>query len=131
MKYFTPSEFQHSITATAHNIDNTIPADALQAITALVRHILDPLRDAWGRPITITSGYRCPRLNRIVGGAPASLHLTGCAADITTGDPTLNRHLYQLIQDLHLPYFELIGKKYNFRWIHISYNPHRPQRNPA
>lgn len=52
-------------------------------------------------------------------------------AGLTTSNMIDNRRLYQLVQDLNLPYFELIGKKYDFRWLHISYNPERAKRNPS
>ena len=70
-------------------------------------------------------------MNRLVGGVATSTHMQGMAADISTGNMIDNRRLYQLAQDLNLPYFELIGKKYGFGWLHISYDPTRTKRNPA
>ena len=131
MKYFTFGEFERSDTATRHAIDNTIPEAAKRNIAALVDNVLDPLREAWGRPIKVTSGYRCPQLNRMVNGVATSMHMTGHAADISTGNPVDNRKLYQRVQDLKLPYFELIGKKYGFKWLHISFAPERERRQPA
>lgn len=128
MKYFTFTEFERSATAYRHGIDNALPEAAKKNVAALVDTVLDPLREAWGKSITVTSGYRCPALNKAVGGVPTSMHLTGHAADITTGNEVDNRKLYQLAQDLRLPYFELIGKKYGFKWLHISYDPSRQQR---
>ena len=128
MKYFSFNEFERSDTATRYAIDNAIPDKAKANIAALVDKVLDPLREAWGKPITVTSGYRCPELNKAVKGVATSMHLTGHAADITTGNTVDNRRLYQLALDMKLPFFELIGKKYDFRWLHISYNPGRPQR---
>lgn len=131
MKYFTFGEFERSDTATRYAIDNAIPEAAKRNIAALVDKVLDPLREAWGKPITVTSGYRCPQINRMVKGVATSMHLTGQAADITTGNMIDNRKLYQLAQDLKLPYFELIGKKYGFGWLHISYAPERGRRVPS
>lgn len=131
MRYFTFTEFERSATAYRLAIDNPIPEWAKRNIAELVDGVLDPLREAWGRPLTVTSGYRCPELNRAVGGVATSMHTSGRAADITTGNAVDNRRLYQLVQDLKLPYFELIGKKYDFKWLHISFNPSRGQRNPA
>lgn len=128
MKYFSFQEFEHSATATRHAIDNAIPDELKNNVAALVDNILDPLREAWGKPITVTSGYRCPQLNKAVGGVATSMHLQGRAADISTGNEVDNRRLYQLILDLRLPYFELLGRKYDFKWIHISYDPTRGQR---
>ncbi len=123
MKYFSHDEFKRSDTAALRGIDNTIPADARQNIERLVNDILDPLRQAWGKPLIVTSGYRCPALNKAVGGSATSHHMRGMAADITAGDSVSNRRLYQLAQQLKLPYTQLIGAKYRFGWLHIGYNP--------
>lgn len=131
MKYFSFTEFERSETAYRHGIDNRLPDNYKNNVAALVDNVLDPLREAWGRPLTVTSGYRCAELNKVVGGVPTSMHLTGHAADITTGNAVDNRRLYQLAQSLNLPYFELIGKKYDFRWLHISHAPDRTKRTPA
>ena len=112
MKYFTFNEFERSETAYRYGIGNDIT-------------------DTEGQHDTVTSGYRCPQLNKAVGGVPTSMHLTGHAADISAGNSVDNRKLYQLAQNLKLPYFELIGKKYDFKWLHISYNPERTKRNPS
>ena len=114
MKFFSFQEFERSDTAYKHGIDNTAPESARKNIAALVDKVLDPLREAWGKPITVTSGYRCSEVNRLVGGVATSTHMQGRAADISTGNMIDNRRLYQLAQDLNLPYFELIGKKYGF-----------------
>ena len=60
MKYFSLSEFSHSDTAVSLGIDNTIPKEAAKNIEHLVVCVLDPIRECWGLPIRITSGYRCP-----------------------------------------------------------------------
>ncbi len=131
MKYFSITELIHSDTADRLGIANILPIRQRRALIALADNVLDPLREAWGRPIIVNSGYRCPELNKAVGGVPTSMHLTGNAADITTGNPTDNRRLYQLAIDLRLPFFELIGRKYDFRWLHISHAPDRTPRKPA
>ncbi len=131
MIYFTLAELTASVTARARGIDNTPPEDARHNLVSLTEHILDPLRRAWGKPVIVNSGYRCPALNRAVGGVAGSSHLYGRAADITTGNSVDNRRLYQLVIDMKLPFFELIGKKYDFQWLHISYNPQRTQRQPC
>lgn len=131
MKHFSLHEFVRSETARAKGIDNTPTKEAEANIKALVDNVLDPLREAWGGPITVTSGYRCPELNKAVGGVSTSMHTQGRAADITTGNTLNNRRLYQLVQNLMLPFFELIGNKYDFKWLHISYAPARERRNPS
>lgn len=122
MKYFSFEEFSRSDTARKRGIDNSIPPHVRPAIEALVENVLDPLREAWGRPLTITSGYRCEALNKAVGGSKSSHHMRGMAADISTGDRTLNQKLYQLVVRLNLPFTQLIDEK-NFAWVHISYDP--------
>ena len=125
MKYFTIKELTRSETARCLGIDNTPPASAVKALHALVDNVLDPLREAWGGPIHVNSGYRCPELNKAVGGTPTSQHQRGEAADITVGSRTANRRLLALIKRLNLPYDQLIDEK-GGRWIHVS---HRPGRN--
>lgn len=122
MKYFTIEELIRSATASARGIDNTPPTVAAVALRALTDNVLDPLREAWGRPITVSSGYRCPALNAAVGGARNSHHIRGMAADITTGNTTDNRRLFQLVLDLGLPFTQLIDER-GFAWVHISYDP--------
>ena len=127
MKNFTITELSASATATRMRIQN-IPAPAhITALTALVNNVLDPLRDAWGAPIRVTSGYRSPALNRAVGGTPTSQHLRGEAADITAGSPEANRQLFKLAIRLQLPFDQLIDEK-DYSWIHVSYSP-RHRRN--
>ena len=119
MKYFSFQEFERSETAYRHGIDNTLPDKLKGNVAVLVDKVLDPLREAWGKPISVTSGYRCPELNRIVGGSKTSHHMRGMAADITTGNRVENRRLFQLIMDLKLPFTQLIDEK-NFSWVHVS-----------
>ncbi|MDE6497934.1 MAG: peptidase M15 [Muribaculaceae bacterium] len=122
MQYFTFTEFERSATATRHAIDNTMPEAARRNVARLVDTVLDPLRRAWGRSITVTSGYRCPELNKAVGGSKNSHHLQGMAADITTGNRADNRRLFQLVLDLGLPFSQLIDEN-NFSWVHVSLDP--------
>lgn len=122
MKYFTMSELTSSHTARRKGIDNTPNAAQRAALTALVANILDPLREAYGKPIVVTSGFRCPRLNRAVGGVAKSQHMKGEAADIRTlsDRPSDNKKLFDLIIKLGLPYDQCIDE-YGYNWIHVSY----------
>lgn len=124
MKHFSLRELTRSATAQRLGIDNTPPAEAVKALHDLCDQILDPLREAWGAPIIVTSGYRCPRLNAAVGGARRSQHTLGQAADIRTLSDTRedNRRLHDLIIKLHLPFDQLIDE-YGCDWIHVSYRP--------
>ena len=120
MKYFTIKELTRSETARRLGINNTPPASAIEALHALVDNVLDPLREAWGGPIRVNSGYRCPELNKAVGGTPGSQHQRGEAADITVGSRSGNRRLLALIKRLGLPVDQCIDEK-SCRWIHVSH----------
>lgn len=122
MRYFTFQEFERSETAARHAIDNSIPDELKNNVAALVDNVLDPLREAWGHPLTVTSGYRCPELNKRVGGSATSHHMRGMAADITTGNAVDNHRLFQMVLDMGLPFTQLIDE-HNFAWVHISYDP--------
>ena len=122
MKYFTMQELTASPTAKRKGIDNTPTPEVTANLTALVANVLDPLREAFGKPIVVTSGYRCQKLNRAVGGASRSQHITGEAADIRTLSDRAweNRQLFELIQKLNLPYDQLIDE-YDYDWVHVSF----------
>lgn len=127
MKYFTFDELSRSETAERLKIDNRPSEAAKSNLAALTDNILDPLREAWGKPIMVNSGYRCPALNKAVGGVATSQHMAGQAADITTGNKVDNARLFQLVQDLGLPFDQLIDEQ-DFSWVHVSYSQrHRRQ----
>lgn len=88
---FSWSEFEatsHAAELAKMGVRNVISTfEVRDAILALVRKVLQPLRDVYQKPMTVNSGYRCPELNRIVGGVPTSQHRLGEAADIHTGSP--------------------------------------------
>ena len=106
MKYFTIQELSHSDTAVARGIDNCPTAEAIHNLTKLVENVLDPLREKYGKPIRISSGYRSAILNRSVNGATSSQHRLGEAADITVGSKEENRKLFEIIR-LELPFDQL------------------------
>ena len=120
MRHFTIQELTKSDTARRLGINNTPPSSAVTALHALVDNVLDPLREAWGGPIRVNSGYRCPKLNKAVGGTPNSQHQRGEAADITVGSRSGNRRLLALIKQLDLPVDQCIDEK-GCRWIHVSH----------
>lgn len=82
MKYFSIQELTYSATAERHCIDNTPDAGIVGNLRRLVSSILDPLREEYGWSIVVNSGYRCQKLNKIVGGVKNSAHIDGRAADI-------------------------------------------------
>lgn len=123
MKYFTFEELTASATAKRMGIPNIPSWRERENLRLLVDEVLDPLREAWGKPVIVTSGYRCAMLNRIVGGASNSQHTTGMAADIRTLTDTAedNRKLFDLALDLDLPFDQLIDE-YGYDWVHISFS---------
>jgi hypothetical protein len=130
MKYFTIRELIKSTTAIERHIDNSPSKEVERSLTALVEKILDPLREAYGKPIIVTSGYRCARLNKVVGGAPSSQHVKGEAADIRSvqDTPEENKKLYDLIVKLKLPFDQLINE-HGYDWVHVSFGArHRRQQ---
>lgn len=87
-KNFSYSEFEASETAERAGITNVITTfEVRDSIRALVLNVLQPLRDSWGKPLSINSGYRCQLLNAKVGGVPTSQHVKGEAADVKAADP--------------------------------------------
>ena len=124
MKYFTIEEMIKSSTATAKRIDNTPNQTVIDSLTKLIEAVLDPLREWYGKPIRVNSGYRCEALNKAVGSkAKKSQHLYGEAADITVGTKKGNKKLFEYIKD-NLPFDQLINES-NFSWVHVSYREGR------
>lgn len=122
MKYFTIKELCKSSTATQKGINNTPNSEIVRNLEQLVDNILDPLREKFGEPIIVNSGYRSPALNKAVKGAANSQHVSGQAADITSGSKFGNKRMFILAQKLDLPFDQLIDEK-NYSWIHVSYSP--------
>ena len=120
MRYFTISELIKSDTAVARKIWNGANREQEDNLMALVDAVLDPLRIFYGLPIHISSGFRCPILNRAVGGVANSQHLRGEAADIDVGNVAANRKLAKMIVDMKLPFDQLIDES-NYAWVHVSH----------
>lgn len=122
MKYFTIKELTKSITATKKGINNTPNKSQEQCLTTLVEKVLDPLREALGMSIIVNSGFRCPALNKLVGGAATSQHTKGQAVDIQTVGDKWNYKLFTLAKTMD--YDQLIfehGTDSCPDWVHISY----------
>lgn len=115
-KNFTWSEFTKSDTAKRLHINNAITSwEVRDNIKALVEDVLQPLRDAWGGPLFINSGYRCLELNKAVGGVPTSQHVLGQAADVGCSDPFA---LAKLAKRMNLKYDQMIVYP---SFVHFSY----------
>ena len=119
MKHFTIKELCKSDTATRRGIKNEPTEEVVRNLTALVDNVLDPLREWYGKPIYVNSGYRCPLLNKAVGGVANSQHLSGEAADIDVNDTKENRKLFAWIEE-NCEFDQLLWEN-GGAWIHVSY----------
>lgn len=125
-EHFDLNEFTRSATADRLHIDNSLnPSDPIgqsiiNNLKNLCQQVLEPLREHFGIPIVVSSGYRCPALNQAVGGVPNSQHLTGEAADIVMSNLTEAFHWF--IDNVP---FDQIGWEQtgSTRWIHVSCKP--------
>lgn len=122
-KYFTLEELTKSSTAKRAGIKNIPNEKELKNLNSLIDNILDPLREAYGKPIIVTSGFRCEELNDLVNGVRGSQHRTGQAADIRSKVDTRkeNKKLFDLVIALELPFDQLIDE-YDYNWIHVSFS---------
>lgn len=127
-RHFTIEELTNSDKARELGIDNTPDKDIIDRLTTLIIEVLDPARELLGKPIVVTSGYRCSVLNTAVGGQPNSQHTKGEAADLQCYN---NKYLFDIIRE-NLSFDQLIletkdifdrnGNKTGVReWVHISY----------
>lgn len=122
-KDFSYREFERSEVADAKHICNVITSfEVRDSIQALTENVLQPLRDAWGKPLKVNSGYRCKALNAAVGGVPTSQHVKGEAADIAAGDPV---KLARLAVKLGLPFDQMILYP---TFVHFSHRLNGEQR---
>lgn len=125
-KHFKLSEFTKSTTATAKGIDNTPSLEIVSKLQTLCVNVLEPLREYFNNPITISSGYRCPALNKAVGGSQTSQHMTGEACDIgSASSPTAisrQKEWFTWIMD-NCDFDQLIFEhnKQGIYWIHVSH----------
>lgn len=126
-KNFTMEEMLSSYSAKKRGIDNTPIEDHKNNLIKLVTEVLQPIRDAFGEPILVSSGYRCPALNKAVGGVANSDHRYGCAADIKTKSdkPADNKRLFDFIckmaKEGKIKCRQILDE-YGYDWIHISIN---------
>ena len=109
-KHFTLQEFERSGAAARLHIDNRVPAELVPNIRYLCEEVLEPLREHFGEPVYVSSGYRCEELNRAVGGVRNSQHMRGEAAREWAEWIMDNLHFDQLL-------CEHSGSSY---WLHVS-----------
>ena len=127
-KNFTLSELTKSETAIRLDIDNTPNDEQIESLRLLCENILQPVRDHFGKPVRISSGFRCAELNSspAVGGSKTSDHCKGQAVDFEI-DGVPNPELAEWIES-NLKYTQLILEFYtqgqpNSGWVHASFNP--------
>lgn len=101
-KYFKLEELLGSDTALTSSIENLPSWSIVENLRDLAVLVLDPIREAWGQPLVVNSGYRSPQLNAAVGGVPTSAHMDGCAVDIALCHWSTRKvsELYNLIQEM-------------------------------
>lgn len=133
-RYFTIEELCASRTAVIKRIDNTPSTVIRQHLNVLIEQLLDPIREAWGSAINVTSGYRCPALNSAVGGVKTSAHKYGWAADLQPRNG-LQVEFERFIRNWAkttpgIRYDQIIVEKSkSARWVHVGlYNASGQQR---
>jgi hypothetical protein len=123
---FTLKELTKSDTATRLGLDNTPDEQALENLKTLCEMVLQPVREHFGKSVTVNSGFRSPESNAAVGGSKTSDHCKGQACDIEIAG-VANADLAQWIMD-NLEYTQLILEFYtpgipDSGWVHVSYDP--------
>lgn len=128
-EFFTLEELTKSSTAKRLMIDNTPNADILKNLQYGVDMVLDPLRRIIQKPIIITSGYRCEKLNKAVGGVSNSWHQQGNAADIHITDEENAREIFEILKTLPSVDTILFEHSNNSQWIHVQWNMAKTPRH--
>ncbi|SKB68342.1 D-Ala-D-Ala carboxypeptidase family metallohydrolase [Dyadobacter psychrophilus] len=124
---FNLTELLRSQTATRKRFDEQFDPgpQIIENLRALCSNILQPLREHLDLPLFISSGFRCARLNRAVGGAQKSQHLFGQAADLEAVVGITNRDIFEAIKTSELPFDQLIwefGNEEEPSWVHVSFS---------
>jgi len=123
-EHFDLSEFTMSEEAVRKGIDNTPSDETRGKLVMLCLKVLEPIRELVEVSLIITSGYRSPEVNKMIGGSESSQHCKGEAADFHCTRLTV-QDLFDLVRASNIPYDQLI-QEFN-RWVHISYRPN-PRR---
>lgn len=123
---FTLDEFTRSDKAVELGIINEPGEKELAALRLLVNRTLQPLRDKLGVPVHVNSGYRCPELNKAVGGVPTSQHQKGEAADLSIDGKASD--ILEALENSNIPFDQaILYRKQNF--LHVSLKMAGEQRN--
>jgi hypothetical protein len=125
-KNLTLGEVTKSNTAINLGIKNEPNTEQLENLKTIANEVFQKIRDHFGKPIKVSSGFRSDALNKKVGGSKTSDHMKGCALDIDMdgipGDIT-NAQIFNYIKD-NLEFKQLIwefGTNMNPDWVHVSY----------
>ena len=131
-KHISQKEGTYSNTATRRGIDNTPNTEQMVNMKRIAENIFEPLRQWVGGPIKINSFFRCPELNKAIGGSSKSQHCKGQAIDIDdTFGVVSNADMYYWVKN-HLNFDQMIwefGDDDNPNWVHISYISPEENRN--
>jgi len=130
--HFTLEEFTFSQTASRKGIDNTPDKDVLQNLQFLAERMED-VRKLLGTAIHVSSGYRCFKLNTILGSKPSSQHTQGLACDFTSSRHGNPSNIVFAIVSSNIPYDQLILEFHNpynpdSGWVHISFSQDNPRK---
>lgn len=123
-EHFTLEEMTRSHTAALLHIANTPDEKATKNLQILCLQVLEPARKAMAEPLVITSGYRCSKLNKAVGGKNNSYHLMGMAADIRINDKPRSwvKKLSGILNDQPLTDIVLVEYSKNTIWMHVQWS---------
>jgi len=124
-EHFSLQEMTKSQTGERKGIENTPGPKEIENLKQLCENVLEKIRINFGRPVVVNSGYRGPKLNKAIGGARNSQHLTGQAADIEIPGMD-NKILFCWIKN-NLNFDQLILEYYkpgipDSGWVHVSWN---------
>jgi zinc D-Ala-D-Ala carboxypeptidase len=111
----------YEMTVTNSGIPNEPNEQEIANLKLLCENVLQPLRNLFGRPIKVTSGFRCEKVNKHIGGVASSEHVQGMAADLVCEN---NAELFNLIRH-RLPFTQLIWERGNSMqpsWVHVSFD---------
>lgn len=128
--YFTIDELCASDTAKKYGIDNTPNPTIITRLQRLI-NFLNPIREAWGSAIKVTSGYRCEKLNCFVGGSKTSSHTIGYGVDLIPLNGKMSEFKKFIVDYMKNKMFDqcIIEKSGKTEWIHIGlYNLKGQQR---
>lgn len=128
-EFFTLRELIKSTTASKYHIDNSPSGDIVQNLQYGVNMVLDPLRRLYGKPIIITSGFRCPELNKRVGGVTNSWHTQGNAADIHVASLAEANKIFSNLQKIPSVDTALFEHSTSGQWLHVQWNMNKTPRH--